>query len=141
MDLIRIDLDLLLQLSKSTLMKDERRTLQEVQARLCPLIIGSTAENTLQGFRSFLKIYIAKRHFDESAHEGLENNLRYEVENDQNYLLELLEWVAVLEYLDDNPEHPWKEVSYKKSQDSKHVMKESESDMTLFNERSSSPEF
>ncbi len=140
MDLIRNDLDLLLQLSKSTLMKDERRTLQEVQARLCPLIIGSTAENTLQGFRSFLKICIAKRYFDESAHEGLEN-LRYEVENDQNYLLELLEWIAVLEYLDDNPKHPWKEVSYKKSQDSKHVMKESESDVALFNEPSSSPEF
>jgi hypothetical protein len=144
MNLIWNGLDLLLKLSESTLMENERRTLQEAQARLYPLTnqsVVSTAEDTLQGFESFLKIYIAKRQFDKSAHEGLGNNLRYEVENDQNYLSELLEWVAVLEYLDDNPKHQWIEVSYKKTHDSKHIMKESESDLALFNERSSSPEF
>ena len=142
MEWIRNALELLLQLSKDTLMENERRTLREAQARLSPLTnhpMLLTAEEVLQGFKSFLKMYIAKRQFDNSAHEGLENDLRYEVEDDQNYLTELLEWVAVLEYLDDTPTRQWIEVSYMKTKDSKHMMKESESDTASFNERLSSP--
>ena len=61
MDWVNNLLHRLLQLSEHTLMENERKTLQEAQARLTNHLIVSTAEDVHQEFKQFLKTNIAKR--------------------------------------------------------------------------------
>lgn len=120
MDWIRNSLQLLLSLSEYTFIQDEHRTLEEAYSRLFCVTYSSErmmqpiARSVIDQFCHFLKSYIEKRQRDKAAHQGMEDNLRYEVEDTGNYISELLEWVETIEIFYDILQHQWTQVRHQR---------------------------